>query len=133
MLIIVFAIIGLLGIVIGILSLKWLSRFSISSPLPIGWKNLRIAVLVFGFLLGVASWPMTYAMGYRYEEPHHGTGRIVGLPFFVAYFDSEGFDYVGPITQLSALANAVFWFLFPQLILVVFAKRWQLKNGTVRS
>jgi hypothetical protein len=130
MLIIIFAIAGLVGIVAGIYSLRWLSRFSSSGRLPIHWKSLRIGILVSGILLGLASWPLTYAMGYPYEEPGHGTGRIVGLPFFVAYFDSEGFDFVGPITPVSAFANVAFWFLLPHVLLAVFAKLWQAHIGT---
>lgn len=66
-----------------------------------------------GIVLAVASWPLTYALGYPVRERSGGVGRIVGIPFFVAYFDSAGHDYVGAISVVSALANATFWLLLP--------------------
>jgi hypothetical protein len=49
--------------------------------------------------------------------------RIVGVPFFVAYFDAEGADFVGPLTMPGVMANCVFWFLLPQTILFLVWRR----------
>jgi hypothetical protein len=56
-------------------------------------------------------------------------GRIVGFPFFVAYFDSEGRDYVGVLTMPGVIANALFWFVAPQLVLYFIIRRSPAENG----
>jgi hypothetical protein len=43
------------------------------------------------------------------------------LPFFVAFFDAAGHDYIGLISYLGGFGNAVFWFLVPQLGVAAFA------------
>ncbi len=79
-------------------------------------------VLALGLALAVGSWLLTFFMGYPVSvEPK--PGRVVGIPFFVAYFDSEGRDYVGPLTLPGAIANSLFWFLVPQLVLRFFHRR----------
>ncbi|MBK7585841.1 MAG: hypothetical protein IPI67_37360 [Myxococcales bacterium] len=35
-----------------------------------------------------------------------------------AYFDERGRDYVGMQTPVAGIANAVFWYLFPRLVVV---------------
>ena len=56
-------------------------------------------------------------------------GRIVGVPVFVAYFDSDGRDYVGPLTMPGVIANGLFWFFVPQLVIRVLAHRKFVANA----
>jgi len=56
------------------------------------------------------------------------TGRVVGFPFFVAYFDSEGRDYVGVLTMPGVIVNGLFWFLAPQLAVYSCARRRSSDN-----
>lgn len=78
--------------------------------------------IIVGVVTAPASWPLTYFMGYpvRVED---GTGRFVGIPFFIAYFDPQGRDYVGLITMIGVVLNGIFWFLFPQVILWISSLR----------
>ena len=85
-------------------------------------RRWLVAALVVGVLLGTASWPLTYWMGYPIRVEAEA-GRIAGFPFFVAYFDSEGRDYVGPLTMPGAVANSLFWFLVPQFVLFLLSRR----------
>ena len=91
------------------------------------WKNRRLAQratsakrwclfyrwrYVGGAILAVASVFMGYPM-YVDAERYW----VVGVPFFVAAFDSSGTDFVGPFTVPLLVANAVVWLLFPNLLL----------------
>jgi hypothetical protein len=117
--IIILAIIGLAGIVMGFASLFWARSLSNGETAPQKWKRKRIIVLLIGILIGAASWPGTYFMGYPYKaEEGYPTGRVVGIPIMVAYFDSEGRDYTFPFTMASVLGNGLFWFFLPHLIVV---------------
>ena len=79
-----------------------------------------------GVICGIASWPLTYAMGYRFENPE-GIGRIVGIPFMVAFFDSRGRDYIGSFMMFSLVGNAFFWFLVPSIALALYGRQyWKL-------
>jgi hypothetical protein len=60
-------------------------------------------------------------IGYAVALPE-GTGRVVGIPFFVAFFDAEGSDYVGWITYVGAIGNAIVWLLVPQLLVAVYLR-----------
>jgi hypothetical protein len=84
----------------------------------------RMIATVFGVICGIASCPLTYFMGYRFETSE-GIGRIVGIPFMVAFFDSRGLDYVSSFLMISIIANAVFWSLFPQVPLLFWGNRWR--------
>jgi hypothetical protein len=120
MIIIILAIVGLAGIIVGIVSLFWAKSLSKSEREPKKWKRIRIIALLLGILIGVGSWPGTYFMGYPYKgEKATETGRVVGLPMMVAYFDSEGRDYVGPFTMPAVVGNSIFWFFLPHIILVM--------------
>lgn len=115
MLILVLALAGVAGIVVGWSAFRFV-RSAAGAP---GAGNLaalqRIAIVV-GFALGIASWPLTGLMRYPYGTPHE-VGHIAGLPFFVAYFDAAGHDYLGSLSLPSLLGNAVFWGLCPQVVL----------------
>jgi len=116
--------------VAGILAFRANIRFQNQGATPRTWSTLRVRVRVFGIFIGACSLPLTYWMGYPIDTPK-GVGRIVGIPFFVAFFDSAGRDFVGPITMLGALGNCVFWFLLPQIVLFVYAYFWRKKNLNV--
>jgi hypothetical protein len=47
----------------------------------------------------------------------------------VAYFDSAGRDYVGPLTMPGVIANMIFWALVPQIILNIWGKIWLYKKA----
>jgi len=86
------------------------------------------AFLMGGLVIGAATWPLTYWMTY----PISNEGErwwVVGFPFLVAVFDSEGRDYVGPLTMPGVVANGLFWFLVPQIVLVRLRHRPQ-PDGT---
>jgi hypothetical protein len=116
-----FASIGLVGIVLGIRAWRYVSRSAARAPQP-QWTRVRFAAAFFGLALATASVLFVTALGYRVSTPD-GPGRIVGWPFFVAFFDSAGRDYVGFITYVGAFGNVVFWFLAPQFLLAAYARR----------
>jgi hypothetical protein len=120
-LILIFASLGLVGIALGIKAWRYVSRSATRSPQP-QWKRLRFAALIVGAALAIASFFFVTVLGYPVATPE-GPGRIVGWPFFVAYFDSEGRDYVGFLTYIGALGNFVFWLLVPQFLLAAYARR----------
>jgi hypothetical protein len=133
MIIIILAIVGLLGMIIGIMSLFWAKTLGKSETAPKNWKRLRIIVLVIGILVGLASWPGTYFMGYPYKgEKETDTGRIVGIPIMVAYFDSEGRDYVGPFTMPGVVGNFIFWSFLPHTILVM-KEKYKIRNAQQKN
>ncbi len=114
--VIILALVGLVGIVAGFMALRknWVNAKNHQECMS--HQHWFWVLLAIGVVLGVASWPLTFFMGYPVNvEPQ--PGRVVGIPFFVAYFDSEGRDYVGPLTVPGAIANSIFWFLIPQILL----------------
>jgi len=119
-LILLFASVGLVGIVLGFWAWRYVSRFSAGSPRS--WFRIRIAALVLGLALAIASFIFVTGLSYPVSTPD-GPGRIVGWPFFVAYFDSEGRDYVGLLTYVGTAGNFVFWLLLPQFFLAAYARR----------
>lgn len=126
--VIVLAVLGFAGILAGVIALRknWLrSKAGESTASMRRWLWLS---LLLGAVLGVATWPLTYWMGYPIQLEAQ-PGRIVGFPFFVAYFDSEGRDYVGPLTLPGVIANCVFWFFVPQLVLRFLSRRQATHNA----
>jgi hypothetical protein len=73
--------------------------------------------------MGLAALSFIFAgdIGYAVSTPE-GLGRVVGIPFFVAFFDAEGSDYVGWITYVGILGNVVVWLLLPQLVLAMYLR-----------
>ena len=120
-LILAFASLGLIGIILGIWSWRYVSH-SARSALQPQWKRLRLGALIVGLALALASIFLVSALGYPVST-EDGPGRIVGWPFFVAFFDSSGRDYVGFITYVGGLGNFVFWFLVPQFFLAAYVRR----------
>lgn len=130
--VIVLAGVGLVGIVAGLYAVYAAGKFAARGAAPAKWRLLRLSALALGVVLGVATWPLTVWMGYPIETPS-GVGRVVGLPFFVAFFDSAGRDYVGPLTTPAAIANVVFWFMVPQLALLFGGHHWRKRGSRASS
>lgn len=130
--VVVLAGLGLVGIVVGLYAVYAAGKFATRGPTPAKWRLLRLSALAIGVVLGVATWPLTAWMGYPIETPS-GVGRVVGLPFFVAFFDSTGRDYVGPLTMPAAIANIVFWFMVPQLALLFGGHYWRKRASHAPS
>lgn len=127
-LVFVLALIGLLGIAGGIHAFRATKRFALLGLAPERWHMYRKIAIVLGVICGIASWLLTGAMGYRTETPE-GIGRIVGIPFMVAFFDSRGRDYVSSFMMISIIANAVFWSLLPQLPLLFWGYRQRSRKN----
>ena len=126
-LVIALACLGFAGIVVGGLALRknWMKTSTADAST---WRRWLWRSLLFGVLLGAASWPLTYWMGYPIHVEAE-VGRVVGFPFFVAYFDSEGRDYVGMLTMPGVIANGLFWFIVPQVALYLLLRRSLARNA----
>jgi hypothetical protein len=120
-----FSFLGVLGIGLGLAAL-W-KNFKGGPPRisADAWRNARIAVAVVGLGLGGLTVPMTFSMGYPVETAD-GHGRVVGIPFFVAYIDRLGEEYLSSLSLAGAVGNGVFWFLTPQFALFFWAERRRL-------
>jgi hypothetical protein len=110
------AIFGLFGIAVGVYSLRKNWKWSSSNVTGTLSRRNVVILIIIGAIVGIATWPATYFMGYPLHVGKE-VARIVGVPFFVAYFDAEGADFVGPLTMPGVIANSIFWFLLPQTIL----------------
>ena len=127
-LVIVLALVGLAGIIAGGAALWKNWQRAKSTRAPHSLRRWVWVCLLLGVLLGAASWPLTFWMGYPIHVDAE-VGRVVGFPFFVAYFDSEGRDYVGVLTMPGVVANCLFWFLLPQLVVYLFARKSASEHG----
>ena len=116
--IVALAILGLLGIVGGFVASRVGGSRSAADPASTFTRWWRISRWL-GVALAVASWPLTGFMAYPYAGANGKPGHVAGIPFMAAYFDEQGRDYVGTQTMVAVLANAVFWYLFPRLVVVV--------------
>lgn len=106
---------GLAALILAVVSIRYTGRHLKAGLLPAGWRRTRGILWVAGIALG--------GLGAFCSYYPYGGGRVFGLPFFSAYFDEAGRDYVGPLTMPAFIANGVFWFLFPQLVLGFIAWR----------
>jgi hypothetical protein len=104
----VFDLVGIFGAGFGVFAL-W--RNAHAAP-----RRVLLIALVVGLVLGALSLPLTYAMSYPVITPLGG-GRMVGMPFGVAFVDAQGKDHPGWVSLPSVVGNVVFWFLAPQLAL----------------
>jgi hypothetical protein len=132
LIVVLLAVLGLAGIVSGGFAMRLNWRTAKSRSVSRSARRWFVAAVSLGLLLGAASWPLTYFMGYPLKIEAE-TGRVVGLPFFVAYFDSLGRDYVGPLTMPGVFANALFWFFVPQFALLWLARRWANPSGRAEA
>jgi hypothetical protein len=106
MLLLVLNLLGLLGLTGGVFAFIRNRRQAHRIPQP----ALRITLLAIGAALGAASTSFAY--------PLDDNTQIIGLPFTAAAFEG-GADFVGPLTIPAFLANFAFWFLLPQLVLLL--------------
>lgn len=121
------AVLGLIGIICGVIAECKIWLLFKNNIAPANLKKQQIVSLIIGLVIGMASWPGTYFMGYPYSSGNE-SGRVVGIPFMAAFFDREGRDYVGPYTMPAVVANIIFWFFVPQIILFVYSRRKKVKG-----
>jgi hypothetical protein len=109
---------GCIEIILGFLALRYTKR-RLCKVKNSYQRKLRKVALIAGGVLAAASWPCTFLLGYPYSFGDE-TGRIVGIPFVVAYFDSAGKDYVSSFMLPAMIGNAAFWFTVPHILLAVY-------------
>jgi len=56
-------------------------------------------------------------------------GLAMGVPFFSAWYDAQGRDFIGAITLPALLGNAAVWFLVPQLVLACYVRKDLRSHG----
>ena len=112
MLILAFAIAGLLGIVLAAIAAASNRRRAARGTAPSRWLIARRWSGPLGLLLGIGSYFISYPL-----QDHGETWRVMGFPFFAAAFDPYGADYVGITTIPAIIGNFVFFLALPQLIL----------------
>jgi hypothetical protein len=86
-------------------------RMGLLGPLPM------IVAVCIGVALARACYSTSYA--------DDATFRIEGIPFPEAVFERHGvgwIDYVGPLTLVSSVANALFGLLIPQCFLRIYGR-----------
>lgn len=111
MLILGFAIFGLLGIVFAVVAIRANRRIA-SSGAGERWLAARRWSGLVGVALGIGSYFIWYPL-----QDHGETWRVMGFPFFAAAFDSRGSDYVGLTTIPAVIGNFLFFAAIPQFIL----------------
>jgi hypothetical protein len=84
-------------------------------------RRVRLLAWLVGAALGAVSFAFVNEIGYSIATPE-GEGRVVGIPFFVAFFDAEGNDYVGWITYAGALGNVIVWLLAPRMLVALYMR-----------
>lgn len=124
---ILLACVGLVGVIAGVLASRANDGFPSQGAAPRTWPRLLRISRIFGLIVGVCTWPLTYWMGYSIATPN-GVGRIVGIPFMVAFFDSKGHDYIGLMTVLGVIGNGVFWSLVPEGFLFAYGHLWRKRH-----
>jgi hypothetical protein len=90
------------------------------------WASLVAA------LAGIGLAYVCYKTRYSYSD----TVRIWGFPFFAAAFEKDGeswLDFVGPMTGPASIANALFGFVLPQLMVRIARRRRSKGRGTNRG
>jgi hypothetical protein len=119
--------IPILLVVLGIGFLAWevwwfrfFRRALQSGALPQQWRRRRkIAFVIGGVLVLTLPWHVYPIAG----------GLAMGIPFFAAWYDAQGRDFIGAITLPALLGNAFVWFLVPQLILAYRARKHLSSDG----
>lgn len=124
----IITILGCIDIILGFLALRYTKRRLCEAKRKYDYQQkLRKVSLIAGGVLAAASWPCTFLLGYPYSFGDE-TGRIVGIPFMVAYFDSAGRDYVSSFMLPAMIGNAAFWFTAPHIIFAVYLflhRKWK--------
>ena len=112
MLILGFAIFGLLGIALAVVAVHSNRQRVVNGTATARWLAARRWSGLFGLVLGIGSYFISYPLQDQGE-----TWRVMGFPFFAAAFDSRGSDYVGITTIPAIIGNFLFFLALPQLIL----------------
>jgi hypothetical protein len=120
MLLILHTVGGIVGLVAGALAARYVSRNASGTPAGTTRKFWLLAWIV-GAALGAISFIFVDEIGYGIATPE-GEGQVVGIPFFVAFFDAGGNDYVGWITYAGALGNVIVWLLAPQILVALYLR-----------
>ena len=115
------ALVGVGLLAAGWLAFSYLRRSVRLGLLPQQWKRRRKIALVVGALLVLTIPWHAYPLG---------KGTALGIPFFAAWYDERGRDFLGALTLPAVLGDAVVWFFAPQLVLAYFARR---QPGAQRS
>ena len=102
---------GLVGVITGVLALRYAS--------PRSGRAAKALAYGAGAALALASWFARESFTYAGQGPD-GPGTVIGVPFFVAFIDATGKGGITFLTVPLALANAAFWFLLPQCGLVLY-------------
>ena len=112
MLVLGFAIFGLIGIVLAVVAIRSNRRTAMSGNPSKDWLLAHRLSGPIGLVLGVAS----YFIWYNVHD-NGQTWRVMGFPFFAAAFDSQGSDYVGLTTIPAVIGNFLFFAALPQFVL----------------
>jgi hypothetical protein len=121
------ALVGIAIIVLEMLSIRYLIRAARVDEVPV--KSMLIpAAIVAGIGLAAASWFLPMWFGYPIQLAD-GRGRVIGIPFLVAFFDARGDDYVSPFTLPSAIANAIVLVGVPTIALAAMVKSRRWRHG----
>ena len=115
----ILTILGVIVIILGFFAMRFTKHLCESNEKYLIQRRLRKASMIIGGVLAVASWPLTYFLGYPYVTGAE-TGRVVGLPFIVAYFDSAGRDYISSFMLPAIIGNSAFWFTVPHIIFAIY-------------
>jgi len=126
-----FALLGLIGIVLGCLTLRQCRRVAASNSKPPFWRFWRITVLVLGVLMGISQLDgIRCTPGYAVHTGQQEV-TVVGVPFLVVVFDQNGNDFSSVIGSLVAMfGNAVFWFMVPHFFLSFYILRSSFRQSS---
>lgn len=119
--ILVLACVGLVGMILGIIAFVSNIRRTRSGLFPSYWLSFRWVALLLGIIMAFLSWYLALDVTIPIETPE-GTGQVVGIPFFALFLDHTGRDYIWPLTPVAGIANCIFWFLLPQMILFMYGR-----------
>ena len=115
----ILTIIGIIIILVGLVAFNKVLHFHKNNFLSIHWSSLRNITIIIGLIIGVSSWLGTSFFCYSFPTTEGG-GRVIGIPFYIEVFDPYGPEDKSQYRILSTIGNALFWFLLPQIILLVY-------------
>lgn len=121
---------GIVGLVAGVLAARYVSR-KCAQALGGAARALRFGAWLVGAALAGISVIFAGEIGYDLSTPE-GPGRVVGIPFFVAFFDAEGSDYVGWVTYVGMLGNVIVWLLAPQIVLGLYLRMHRVAGSELQ-
>jgi len=132
--VVLLGLVGIAGLTVSVFALRSIRRTSTGAlSKPPNWRVRWSVALAAGIVLGGTSFFLTASAWLSYPMSElGGTGQVVGIPFFVAYIDAQGSDYVGAITWIGTIGNTVFWSLVPAIVLWIQAAVWRRRNQAER-